>query len=430
MSKLSKSDDAVGRVAKKETEGAWVIHHGSKIMMDANGAAEFPSIDQASKATTLIVSLAGTDADEIPKEAVQAIARAARINPKHELKSLLEILEEKRLVEVRDDSVKVLGLSTRAALQHASDLFRSSDPEQAELAALDVGELTSQAPQPVALVEEYVGDTYKFKKEDAKDFMRRAEEIGFIDAEGQGADRLVFNGNLFRRETVNKTKKVLDSLSTEQERKVVEFNDVLNRRGCLPVEEAIKILGQSLLDKLKAAGVFELHSVQNEDGEHMFVSSPAAFHKFVSPMVDDAFDLAKALVAALTYGMTRRTRSTGQIQMLDVLLGKLINGYAVGPATAIGQDYRVLEQKRVVQLIPDGNLYRMRLLKKEVGQIALQVLQQGNATGTIVENLPAAPMTGYIGPEQTRAAFRKNQAKPSRKATHDIILALRSNKRF
>ncbi len=29
----------------KEITGAWVIHHGRKLVLDANGSAEFPAID-------------------------------------------------------------------------------------------------------------------------------------------------------------------------------------------------------------------------------------------------------------------------------------------------------------------------------------------------------------------------------------------------
>jgi hypothetical protein len=34
----------------KETTGAWVIHHGRKLVLDANGPAEFPALDEAAKA--------------------------------------------------------------------------------------------------------------------------------------------------------------------------------------------------------------------------------------------------------------------------------------------------------------------------------------------------------------------------------------------
>jgi hypothetical protein len=69
--------------------------------------------------------------------------------------------------------------------------------------------------------------------------------------------------------------------------------------------------------------------------------------------------------------------------MLPALLGKLIGGGEIGPATAIGQDYRVLEVNRVVKLRPDAtypNRFFMKLLKKEVGELALHVLTQGNAS--------------------------------------------------
>jgi hypothetical protein len=413
---------------RKETEGAWIVHHGQKIMMDAHGAAEFPAIDQAAKATSLIVALAGTDESHLPIDKVKAIARAARLNPKRELESFLDLLESRRLISRSDGDVHVIGLTNRAALQHAADMFVEDEPEPLEQAALEIADLTSKAPLPQNEVAEYVGDTYRLTSVDSADFLRRAEEIGFVDAEGEGKDRLVFNGNLFRRAGVEKSRKVLESLNDPEQAKVREFEGILRHSGCVIVSTGQRVLGDALLNKLKAAGVYEFHTVQNNLGQHVFITSPTAFHKFVNPMIDDAFDLAKALVAALTYGMTRRSRGTGRIQSIDLLLGKLIAGGTIGPATAIGQDYSVLEQKRVVQLIPDGFLYQMKLLKKEVGEIALQVLKRGDANAIVLDVPPGAPMSGYEGPEETRWEFRRHQGKPSRKATFGVIEALRSNR--
>lgn len=424
------STSASNRTAQKEAQGAWVIHHGRKVSMDANGSSEFPAIDQASKATSLIVALAGTDDAIISHEKVKAIGRASRLNPKRELQAFLDLLEDRRLIEQKDSGVVVLGLTNRAALQHAAELFDEEEPESTELAAIELAELTSTSPRPFSEVSEYIGDTYEFTKSDTADFIRRVEEIGFIDSEGEAGHQLIFNGNLFRRDSVSKANKVLDSLSSAEQHKVTEFGDILKRSGCLIVATAQRILGDSLLSKLKAAGVYEFHTVQNDSGQHVFVTSPAAFHKFVNPMIDDAFDLAKALVAALTYGMTRRSQGTGRIQSIDALLGRLIAGNAVGPATAIGQDYRVLEEKRVVEIIPDGSLYRMKLIKREVGEIALQVLQRGNANAVVVDAPPAAAMSGYDGPEETRWSYRKQQGSPSKKATFDILDSLRSNRKL
>jgi hypothetical protein len=164
--------------------------------------------------------------------------------------------------------------------------------------------------------------------------------------------------------------------------------------------------------------------VTNEEGSHVYVTSPSAFHKFVDPMVDDCFDMAKLLVAALYYGMTARSSSKGRINMLPALVGKLIGGGEVGPATAIGEDYRVLEINRVVKLRPDANYtsrFYMRLLKREVGQLAYAQSLTG---------LPSAPMSGYIGPEASRTTVRRKQSAMSKRTTRDILEAIRGGRVF
>ena len=60
--------------------------------------------------------------------------------------------------------------------------------------------------------------------------------------------------------------------------------------------------------------------------KHAFVNSPGAFHKFVNPLIDDSFDLAKALVSALSYGMMLRHPSRGRIISVDWVLNALIQG--------------------------------------------------------------------------------------------------------
>jgi hypothetical protein len=157
--------DPVDRV-RKETEGAWIVHHGQKVMMDASGAAEYPAIDQAAKATSLIVALAGTDESHLPIDKVKAIARAARLNPKRELESFLDLLENRRLISRSDGGVHVIGLTNRAALQHAADMFADDEPEPLEQAALKIADLTSIAPLPQNAVAEYVGDTYRLTSAD------------------------------------------------------------------------------------------------------------------------------------------------------------------------------------------------------------------------------------------------------------------------
>lgn len=276
---------------------------------------------------------------------------------------------------------------------------------------------------------EFIGDTHKIAARDTRDFLQRSIELGFVDYEGEGDDGLLFNGNLFKRDTVIKSEKVISYLSSEEQTKLAEFDEILKRSGCVLATTADRVLGRTLFEKLKAAGLYEVNTVSNEHGEHAFVNSPGAFHKFVNPMIDDSFDLAKALVSALTYGMTLRHRSQGRIISVDWILGALIRGRTIGPSTAIGNDYRVLEESRVVKLTPaTGGMFWMRLLKREIGELALQVLKRGDANAEAISVPPSSPMTGYIGPEQSRVRVRRNQRQPSKRATRDILSALRGGR--
>ena len=101
----------------------------------------------------------------------------------------------------------------------------------------------------------------------------------------------------------------------------------------------------------------------------------------------------------------------------------------MGPATAIGQDYRALAMNRVVELRQadsEGQRFYMKLLKIEVGQLALQVLgDDGNIHAETLKGLRGTSMSTYGGPEDCRVPVRRRQSQRSKLGTEDILEALR-----
>lgn len=415
---------------EKENRGAWIVHHARKIAMDVEAPSEYSVLDEAGKAADLLMKLAEAKEAQLSREEVLAVGRSARLNPRSELPHYLKLLKEKRVIDEVDGEVVVLGVNTRGVLRHAVDIFEDGNPKSFEVAAIELGELASKSPIYLKDAQELIGDSFEMNKSDVADFLRRSVEIGFVDQEGDdNSNTLLFNGNLFKRDSVEKSARVLSSLSSNEQNKLNEVMALISAHGCLSAVRCEEVLQKDLFEKLKAAAVFEINTVSNELGEHAFVTLPGAFHKFVNPIVDDSFDLAKALVSALAYGMQLRSSSQGRIISVDWILNALISGRSIGPATAIGADYRVLEQNRVVKLTPAGrNMYRMRLLKKDIGELALQVLKRGEANAETLSVLPGAPMLGYKGPETTRELVRKNQSQPSKRKTHDILSALRGRR--
>lgn len=410
----------------KQTTGAWIVHHGRKVAADLRGAAEFSAIDLAAKAAGLLARLGESDQATLSSQQVTAAARIGNLNPKTELGACLDQLQKRKLIDrSASGAVSVLGVTGATALTHAAELFEDNEPQPTERAALHLAELSSQVPISVKGAIDFVGDVHKLTKADAADFVQQATQIGFVDAEGEGADRLLFNGNLFRRGTASKTKKVLSSLSSADQSKLLEFEAKLKANGAIIAAEATLLLGEVLFSKVRAAALYDMNIVSNEAGDHVFITAPGAFHKFSNPLTEDAFDYAKALVAALSYGMSQSPQTRGRIWGIDWLLRKLIAGGTVGPAPAIGNDYRALELERVVETERIGSGFYMRLLKREVGVIALDVLEGRNASASALEILPSAGMRSYTPPEVARVGLRKTQSTLSKVQTRTLLSAVR-----
>ena len=60
--------------------------------------------------------------------------------------------------------------------------------------------------------------------------------------------------------------------------------------------------------------------MSNDTEEVGFITLPSAFSKYITSMVDDAFNLAKAFVSLTTYGMTRSNNEGGEIRIVEALL--------------------------------------------------------------------------------------------------------------
>jgi hypothetical protein len=251
---------------------------------------------------------------------------------------------------------------------------------------------------------------------------------GFFDYEKTKADReLIFNGNLFRNNNLARISNILSSLSSSESKLMSECNTLLESCGCIPLDEIIRVTGRELFEKLQSIGVYDLNSVKSDTGEEKFVTKPSSFCKFTSSYIDDVFDLAKAFVSSITFGMIKSTGSRGRIRMVEALLRKLINGQWVGPATAIGHDYKVLETKGVLSVRQEQNgLFSMKLLKREVGELALAVIQDGSAVPDVLSSFPSASIFDYLPPEHNRIITRKNLTTPIKRSVSELLDNIRT----
>ena len=389
----------------------------------------------AGKAGILLSAISADRESLLSTERVDALAAAANINTIFELPNLLGALTQRGLIDATASGVAVLGVTSATTLDRTAELFDSIGPTSEELAAIDLAEVASRSPVGLSEISEQIADRFFLSDKQVLKTLSDSEDIGFVDVERLDSDKIYFNGNLFRRENTVKVKKILDSLSVGERRSLTDVVDQLQRIGCMDSAEVAKITGAPLFNKVMSVGFFDLNIVSNSSEETGFITLPSAFSKYSSSLVEDAFDLAKAFVSSITYGITKSNDARGRIAMVQKLLAALVRGEAIGPVSAIAEDYRILELKGVVKVAIgskrsfNGNLRTgpmMTLLKKEVGELAMQVLNSGDISEHSLDAFPSAAVTHYRAPEENQQRARKRQVLIDPAGTNDILRVLRS----
>jgi len=414
----------------ERTEGAWIIHHTKKIHV-VEDSSDFCDIEIAGKCGLFLSSLAASNqASTLDQSQVNSIATASSIK-KIELDTVKNTLKNAKLIDVSNDgSISVIGITTSNVLLHTSTIFEDITNDNFQKASLELSDYIADTPQNEKNTKQYISDTFRLDSKKNERLFTEAEEIGLIDCEILENRKVYFNGNLFKRDSIAKTTKVLESLKPEDVRKVNEMETHLNNEGCVTIEVARKVLGEDLLNKLQSIAMYDFSEVSNNIHSKVFITKPSAFAKFGNPFEDDALDLAKAFIAALYYGMKVSTSNRGKIQdiiMLRYTLLKLLRGEKVGPCTAIGQDYQILELNRVIQLEHyKGGMYYMELLKYDIATLALDVLTKGDlAEYSVLDKNISSNASSYSGPEKNRMKVRRKKQTTQKIDIGEILRTMR-----
>ncbi|PPU70792.1 hypothetical protein XcuCFBP2542_18475 [Xanthomonas cucurbitae] len=238
----------------KKTKGSWLIHHTNKLQGITNQAG-YDKTFLAGKAGILLSAISSNNHATLNNDRLNVLAQAANINTTFELPKLIEVLKQQQLVDTANGGVAVLGVTTAKTLQHTADIFDALMPGASEVASIALAEKASIEPVLSGNVSTELADFYKLATPDIQRLMSDADQIGFVDAEDLGAgQRLLFNGNLFRRETTRKIKAVLDSLSSAEQIKLNELTDTLKKRACVSTDYATQLLGEPLFKKVAHRG--------------------------------------------------------------------------------------------------------------------------------------------------------------------------------
>ena len=414
------------RKLSKGVVGGWLLHHDQKLL--SSRTTEFENIALAGRSARLLSSISKEDQWTVSAERVGELATGLGIR-KLELPALLGELQAQGLIDNGQTGVSVLGVSQARLLGHAADIFDSHEPSGLEVAVIDLAERGSSSPVRRSDVAEELGDKHKLSRVELDDLFTQSEHIGFVDYEGKGEDRLYFNGSLFKREKADKAKRILEGLTAQESQKLVEADGLMSSRGCILASQLRTLLGDTLWSKMHQIGYFEVSVVANERGQTEFVSKPEALTKFIPDGLADALDDAKALASSLTYGIVKSSDQRGRIRDPSVLMDRFVNrGYVEGWADALRQDYHVLERRGVVQVTSSSSGHRLTLLKREVGEMAQELVLKGDASQAAAEAIIGSHAAQFQGPETSRSAERRKDVPEARSGASRALNILRRSK--
>jgi hypothetical protein len=306
---------------------------------------------------------------------------------------------------------------------------RTPKPSNDEEAVLELSEKVAERPIGRKEATEFVSDLYKVASLQASSLIDLCKSTAIIDEETDRDRTILFNSNTFRDgQYAKKTLLVLEALTADERARLSEVQDKLRRNGAL-YDAAVKgILGDNLYKRLISVGFFDRMEVSNSTEAVGYIASPNDFQKYGRPFEDDPIDDAKALLASLTYGQTRSNYVRGSITMPDALLRALIDGREIGKngVRAIGEDYQDLEARQVVQVTPRAaDRYTMRLLKKDVGELALTIIRGGAAAQEAIL-LDGSAATTFKGPHVVRKEIRTKNNISDRRFVTEALDRLRS----
>lgn len=419
---------------EKTTKGAWLLAQAKSLdVLTGPGAARLENISYAGRIGRLYNLLRRNVADDpnptIGADTLKLICQFNGIDLSMREVGI-QVLKRAGRIDVADNgSVSVLGATSKAVLEVTTDIFSEKGPTKDEDAVLELSDEVAKKPIARKRAVEFVGDHYKIHSDSASSLIDLCKSTAIIDEEDSGSDSILFNSNTFRDgKYAWKAYRVLEGLSSADRERLREVQTKLQLGGALPDTEVKRILGRDLYGRLVSVGLFDRMEVSNSTEAVGYITSPDDFQKYGRPFEDDPIDDAKALLASLTYGRTRSDRARGQIVLPVQLLQALVDGREVGGGgvRAIGEDYHELEKRQVVKVTRRSqDRYTFRLLKKDVGELALTIVR-GGVVAEEALLVTRGIATSFKGPHEARNEARTKNSVSDKRFVGDALDRLRS----
>lgn len=425
----------------KLTKGTWVVNtikHLGDLKQNTSELSYFEATEQAGKAGAFLGRLVADQQEIIDINSAKIFARQSSITP-GELNTYLGYLKSEEKIDYSTDilgrpkEIEIYCFSGREALEAVSSLYDKLEPRDEEQASLLSLDETFAMPRYPEELKEFLM-TCGVNEECAENTLQLQQTFGLVKSSKKGADTVLYNEYSFNGDP-HKVTKALSALKDSEREMVQETQRIIAENPGFLFENIPDNIKPEIVLMMEGVGLIDGITVQSPVGSATFFTTPQLKGQGLGSfnLSEDVFHKAKILLSCLRFGQTRSTSGRGKISTLEKMLNiinKLLRGQWVGPATAIGEDYVLLEIDGVIQTRPANPYgYEMKLRQQEVGELVRQMITYNKiafeAEGKIGDLLNHQP-TGCIIPETRKNQILAKSTAPVEAVRNKLLLTLRT----
>lgn len=322
-------------------------------------------------------------------------------------------------------------LDHEAVLTATSQLFRGQEPTGEELAVIEIVDLGAQLPRLKSEILASVSEGNEQIVERATSLAKSYKIVNVL--EGPGIAEPVIYSPLIWGDNIGKAGKALSHLKPERRDVLLKLIDMIRLYQGMPLASASNWVAQQgeadLVTFAVGIGLLDKTQIFAGGGEFReFLTTPHIYGELAATQGKDVCDRIRLFLDSIRHGEHYGQWYTGRISDPAVLLSRLVNFGEIGPCTAIGRDYQLVEKAGIINVKESS---------RKPGQFVMQLVQ--NDTVRLVRDIVAqkAPLSlnsdisagacsqsGFVSSEGTRAQLGE-QPQRVREAEQEILRQLR-----
>lgn len=354
-------------------------HHGRVVTAGSLAASYLRSSFVAGQAMDLAERLRG-QGSPVSGERVQLLASTVGLSPLELRSIVLPTLQTCGVVDFSRDGDRIVGVEEYVGvsapfLVQTARVFEALGPGAAERVLVLSGQLAAHAPLAESNHLEALAEA-GFTDEEVAEGVRAAAAVRLVQRiDAPFGESIIFNEHVWSTGVVEAAG-FLRSLPSSERAVLLGVCTQASSRPGLALQDFSGVGAAPVISRARRVGLLDTVAVKSRSGARQtYVFSPLIERELSLRHATDALHERKLLVAHIMFGHQFGQGATGKIRDPVVLVDRLLARGQVGPATAITNDYLLLEAHGIVRVEPTSSgMSMLKLVKDDVVRDGLALL--------------------------------------------------------